>query len=313
MRRADLVQSVGMRIAGFLICLCVLGGCKNKGDADTAPDPAAVKAQQELIARRDKLLEDRKKLQQEKEKLDGEIKEIEAKGGDASEQKKKKADLDTQLESSDQNLMELVNSKFDAMSKSADKSSNVAAREASIAQREKAVADREAKAAERERLLAQRDYESAQRWKDSCSAGTPMIIQSTSKGGKYDKKDVSELISKAKKEMSKKGLLNADLPGPAQMLESEASKALNENDMSKAYFAAMQLVGTVEAIQINRQFIQVKHARLSSQVKGLKVDESTNKQFVDILGDVMQKFGDGDFNAANRRLNQLASLIAKEK
>jgi len=309
MRRADLVQSVGMRIAGFLICLCVLGGCKNKGDADTAPDPAAVKAQQELIARRDKLLEDRKKLQQEKEKLDGEIKEIEAKGGDASEQKKKKADLDTQLESSDQNLMELVNSKFDAMSKSADKSSNVAAREASIAQREKAVADREAKAAERERLLAQRDYESAQRWKDSCSAGTPMIIQSTSKGGKYDKKDVSELISKAKKEMSKKGLLNADLPGPAQMLESEASKALNDNDTSKAYFVASQLVGMVDSIQINRPFIQAKMARVQAQIKSSKQDEGTTQQLSGILSQVIQNFGDGDFNAANKRLNQLVAML----
>src|SRR5688500_11823192 len=69
MRGADLVQSSRMRIVGILLVLClgvVSGGCKNKGDADGAPDPEAVKAQQELIARRDKLLEARKKLQSDK-------------------------------------------------------------------------------------------------------------------------------------------------------------------------------------------------------------------------------------------------------
>ena len=42
-----------MRTAGFLVFVClgaVLFGCKNKGDADAASDPAAVKAQQDLIA-----------------------------------------------------------------------------------------------------------------------------------------------------------------------------------------------------------------------------------------------------------------------
>lgn len=310
---ADLVQSFSMRIAGLFVFLgFVCLGCKEKGDVDSAPDPAALKAQQDLITRRDKLLEDRKKLQTEKEKLDIEIKAIEAKGGDASEQKKKAADLDTQLQSSNDTLVELLNNKFDAISKSADKSSNVAAREAAIAQREKAVADREARAADREKQIAQRDYEAAQRWKDSCSTGTPMIIQGSAPKGGYDKKDVTQLLTKAKKEMSKKGILTSDLPQAAQSLESEANGAVKDNDMTKAYVAAAQLVGVVDSITVNRQFIQAKHARLSQQAKASKVDEATNKQFAEILSDVLQKFGDGDFNAANRRLNQLASLLAKK-
>lgn len=143
--------------------------------------------------------------------------------------------------------------------------------------------------------------------------GAPMIIQSAApKDGKYTTKDVSALIQKAKKEMSKKGLINGDLPGPAQTLESEATKALNDNDMSKAYFAAAQLVATVEAIAINRAFIQAKIARLQSQIKATKPDEAANKQMQEVLGDVMDKYGNGDFQAANRRLNQLASIVAKQ-
>jgi hypothetical protein len=315
MRPADLVQSMGMRIAGLLVFLCLSAavGCKNKGDADAAPDPEAVKAQQELIARRDKLLDARKKLQSDKDKLDVEIKEIQAKGGDASEQLKKKAELESELESQNETIISMVNSKLDGLGKAADKTAQVASREAEIASREKAVAEREARIADREKALAQRDAESAARWKEGCSVGAPMIIQSAApKDGKYTNKDVSALIQKAKSGMSKKGLINTDLPGPAQSLESEAGKALNENDMSKAYFAAAQLVATVDAITINRQFIQAKTARLSAQAKTMKLDEATNKQLADILGDVMQKYNDGDFGAANRRLNQLASMLAKQ-
>lgn len=304
-----------MRIAGILVFVCLsagLLGCKNKGDADAAPDPEAVKAQQELIAKRDKLLEARKKLQTDKDKLDVEIKEIQAKGGDASEQLKKKAELETELESSNENLISLVNSKLDGLGKAADKTAQVASREAEIASREKAVADREARIADREKALATRDAESAARWKESCSVGAPMIIQSAApKDGKYTNKDVSALIQKAKAVMNKKGLIGSDL-GPAATLESEAGKALNENDMSKAYFAAAQLVATVDAIVVNRQFIQAKTARLSAQAKGMKLDEGTNKQVADGLGDVMQKYNDGDFSAANRRLNQLAAILAKQ-
>jgi hypothetical protein len=305
-----------MRNAGILVVLLLLclgaAGCKNKGDADAAPDPEAVKAQQELIARRDKLLEARKKLQSDKDKLDVEIKETQAKGGDASELIKKKAELETELESQNESIISLVNSKLDGLGKAADKTAQVASREAEIASRERQVAEREARIADRERALASRDAESAQRWKESCAVGSPMIIQSAApKDGKYSKSDVAGLIQKAKREMNKKNLINSDLPGPAQSLESEAGKALNDNDMSKAYFAAAQLVATVEAITVNRQFIQAKTARLSAQAKGMKLDEGTNKQIADGLGDVMQKYNDGDFSAANKRLNTLANILAK--
>jgi hypothetical protein len=297
-----------------VICLgvAVLVGCKNKGEGDAASDPEALKAQQELIARRDKLIEARKKLQADRDKVDLEIKDIEAKGGDASEQIKKRAELDSQLETSTTDLISMVNSKLDAMKQSGDKSASVAAREAEVAGRERAVADREARAGERERLIAQRDFESSQRWKDSCTIGAaPVIIQQAppKSGDKYTAKDVTSLIARAKATMSKKGLINSDLPGPAQQLESDASKALNENDVSKAMFAANQLVAQVDAIVVNRQFIQAKMGRLSAQVKSAKVDEGTNKELAEILSDVMSKYNDGDFKAANARLNNLASKL----
>ena len=303
-----------MRTAGLLVLLCgvlCLGACKGKGDADAAPDPAALKAQQDLLARRDALVAARTKLQNERETVVQQIQDAEAKGSDVTDLKKKMAELDSQIESSTSDLISMVNSKLDAIKQTGDRSSGLASREAEIAAREKAVAEREARVADREKAIVQRDFELSQRWKDSCTmTSAPLIIQQApAKGGSYTKADVSALVGKAKSAMARKGLITSDLPGPAQGLESEASKALNDNDMSKAYFAAAQLAATVDSIQINRPFIQAKTARLQAQIKASKVDEHTQSQLATILADVIQKYNDGDFGAANHRLNQIAGML----
>ena len=294
---------------GALVVLCclALAACKNKGDA--ASDPNARKAQEELIARRDALLKQRQSLQSERDKIDSQIKDGEAQGSDVTELKKKRADLESQIDNQSSEFINMVSSKLDAVQASGDKAAQVTAREAEIGSRERTLAEREARLADRERQLAQRESEAAQRWKDSCSVGAPMIVQAAPKGGNYTKKDVSDVIGRAHATMAKKGILTGDLPGPAQSLEAEASKAMNENDFSKAYFAAAQLAGQVDAIQINRAFIQAKTARIQAQIKNSKPDEGTNSQLDAILRDVMVKYGDGDFAAANKRLNAAAAML----
>ncbi|HEY3803809.1 MAG TPA: hypothetical protein VGL61_14440 [Kofleriaceae bacterium] len=298
-----------MRGAWLLVAVCLLGGCKNKGDAEAATDPAALQAEQELLARRDKLLQKQEQLKSDRDKLASAIQDMKAKGSDVSAQEKQLADIDNQITNDTTSELSQVNTKLDAMQRTGDRSANVAAREADIAGRERALAEREARVADREKQLVQRDADLAQRWKDTCTTAPPMIIQAPSKGGNYSKKDVSDLVAKAKAAMQRKGLLVGDLPGPAQQLESEASKAINDNDMSKAYFAAAQLESTVESIQISRTFIQAKIARLQDQIKSSRQDAATTQQLSSILSDVIQKFGDGDFVAANKRLNQLAGML----
>jgi hypothetical protein len=191
-----------------------------------------------------------------------------------------------------------------------DKSAQLSAREAEVASRERGYATREEKVAAREAALAQREAAIAQREKETCGAGAPVIIQQTGpKGGNYSRKDITDVITKAKTAMGKRGILTADLPGPAQNLESEASKALTDNDLTKGYVYAAQLGQYVDAIQINRNFIQAKTARLSAQVRASKQDDATTQQLSGILSDVMQKYNDGDFAAANKRLNQLAAML----
>lgn len=301
-----------MRLVGVLLALAVCAsGCKSKSDGDAAPDPAALKAQQELLARRDKLLEQRQQLEEKRTNVEGEIKELEKQGKDTTEKKKEKAELDSQLDNSTATELAQLNTKLDTIKVSGDRSAQMASREAEVANREAAVANRERMIAEREKSLIQRDGEMAARWKETCQAApAPVIIQQPPpKGGNYSKKEVSDLIGRARAAMNKKGLLAADLPSPGPSLEGEASKALNDNDTSKAYFVASQLVGMVDQIQVNRPFIQQKMTRVQNQIKATAQDDATKKQLDGILSQVIQNYGDGDFNAANRKLNQLVAML----
>jgi hypothetical protein len=301
-----------MRIAGIVVLLCLVGtaaACKGASDASTAPDPAAIKAQQDLLRRRDALLEKRERLEGERQKVVEQIQKTEAAGGDTKDLAKQRDDLTAQIDGQSAELGQMSD-KISTLATKLDSAADLAVREDKLAQREGKLAGREATVGERERTIAAREEKLAQREKETCSV-TPMIIQQAAPkaDGKYGKADVQPLLARARAAMSKKGVLIGDLPGPAQGLEGESTKAMADGDWGKAYFAASQLVATVDAVKIDRGFIQAKTARLSNQVRASKVDETTNQQLASVLSDVMQKYNDGNFAAANQRLNQLAALL----
>jgi hypothetical protein len=301
-----------MRLAGLCLCIVVFASaCKNKGDTEAAPDPAAIKAQQDLVARRDALLAQRDKLQGESTKLQEEIVKVAASGGDITELEKKKKDIDSQLESQNTNL-DSTSSELDKISSKLDAAGGVAAREARVAEREARVAEREKAAMSKMQQLMELESKNAEKWKEGCAVGggTTTVIQQIAppKSGNYNRKEVDSLMGKAKKEMGKKGLLNSDL-GAQAALEGEITKALQESDWTRGYILASQLVQTIDGITVNRNFIKAKYDRLQSRVKQAKPEASVNAQLEAGMGEVMQKYGDGDFSAANRKINQLYGLL----
>jgi hypothetical protein len=291
-------------------------GCKDK------PKGVDEKTQRDLAARRDALLASRKKITEDKEKIEAEIKSVEAQGGDTTGLRKQLTDLATTLETQQTQQMSEFMAKVDAIAVSGDSNANIAAREASLARREADLAQREAELAKRlaagggaaasaagnpdvnAKLLAQMTVLS-----EKC--GQPMapttVISAPPPGSSYSKAEVTQLMSRARSLMSQKGILNSDLSDPG--LDSEVSKSMSAGDWSKAYFAAGQLLRSVEGVKINRPFIQQKHARLSSRVGNAKLGEAANKQIVSGLADVTQKYNDGQLDAANRKLNELFSLL----
>ena len=299
-----------MRIARVvvLVWLAAIAGCKDRGDASAAPDPAAIKAQQDLMKRRDALLEQRQKLESQRNVVLEEIQKVEATGGDTKALTRQRDDLNAQIDGQSAELGQMSD-KLSTLSTKLDSAAEIAAREDRIAQREGRVAARESALGERERGLAAREEKLAAREKETCGTAPPMIIQTARADGKYGKADVQPLLARARRTMTAKGILVADLPGPAQGLEGESTRAMADGDWGKAYFAAAQLVAMVDAVKVDRAFIQAKTARLSNQVKATRPDDATNQQLTGVLSDVMQRYNDGNFAAANQRLNQLAAML----
>lgn len=298
-----------------LVVAVVLGGlagCKGKGDANASPDPEALKAQQDLIARRDALMQQRQTIETELGTVEAELATKRANNEPTADLEKRKAELEAKLKGQDTDLSALT-TKIDQVVSQGGTAANLAGREALMSQREKQVAQREKEFADRERKIAEREAALAQRERETCGASAPMIIQAAppKSGGSYGKSDVAPLLARAKDAMRKKGILRADLPGGAQSLENQATDAMGANDWNKAYFAAQQLLAIVDSIKIDRLFIQAKMARLNRQVSASKLDEDTNKQLAAILSDVALKYNDGNFSAANTRLNQLADKLGR--
>jgi hypothetical protein len=307
---------MNMRRPGILVAWCLAlaasTGCKTNSDASSAPDPAALKAQQELIARRDALLAQRQKLQGERDALSEEIRQVEAKGGDTTELARKRADVEQALQGQDAELDTIrtnVETTLQKIAAAGDAAALIASREASMGSREDRIARREAAVAERERALAGREAQLAQREKETCGTAAPMIIQQVAppKGGGYTRRDVEPLLNRARVAMQRKNLIAGDL-GAAAALEGEATKAMADGDLGKAYFAATQLLATVDQIKIDRNFVSAKHRRLHDRVKAGKLDDATSSAMTEGMREVLQKYGDGDFAAANKKLNQLWAL-----
>lgn len=299
-----------MRTAGIVVLLCLAvataAGCKNKGaDANATPDPAAVRAQQQLVARREALLAEHKKLQGESAALQVQIDEARARGEDVDELARKKQALDQKIQGSETELSTTAD-QLSSIASTLDAAGGLAQREARLAEREQRLAAREAQFAERERGFAAREAQSAERWAASCSAPAQTIIQQVAppKSGNYSRKEVDALVKRAKTAMAKKGLLSSDLGGSAG-LEGEVIKAQQDSDWTRGYVLASQLVQVIDGIRVDRQFIGQKYQRLHNRVKAAHVDEATQAALTDGMKEVMQKYGDGDFVAANRRINQL--------
>jgi hypothetical protein len=304
-----------------VVALLAASGCKDKGseknaEAASAKDDGAAKAAEDLLARRDALMKSRQKMQADREALEAERTKIIESGGDPTEIDRKLEEQrseEQKIESEDAAIADQMSAFIEsAKAISGDTQQQVAAREAAMANREKALASREDRVGQREASLASREKELAEREKNTCGAGGgTTIIQQVAdpKGTKYSKRDVESALKKARESMSKRGILSSDLPAQAAGLEKEATKSMADGDYGPARFAAQQLLATVEAMKVDRNFISQKISRLSKKMSGRTLDEKVQKEVDDLFRDATAKYGDGDYMAANKKLNQIYRSI----
>lgn len=264
------------------------------------------------MSKRDALLAQRQKLKEEKEKAEAELKQAQEQHGDTVEIQKRLDTINLQMDNSAKEALDMVSAKLDTLAASSgDKTAQITAREARVADREAAVTAREKDVDKKlaNELAALRDTVNAK-------CGGETIIQQVAAppppangGAGRSKKDIDERLKHARDAMYKRGILAADLPGPAQGLEGEASHAVAENDLGKAYALANQFALQVDAIRVDAVFIRGKIARMQAQVKSSKVDDATQGQLAETLRGVMDDYGNQKYDQANVRLNAMASKL----
>jgi hypothetical protein len=324
--------SVVVGVVVWGLCGALTVGCKGdkKQSSEASEDVSQAladsgeieKEEDDLLARRDALLKSRKRIREAREDLETKRAEVVAAGGDTSDLDKQATELDSEEaelgqteDELNQKLDEIISQRRGMMAALAaaggGEGVQVAGREASVASREKSLASRETRVAAREEAIASREKSFAQREQEMCSgvSAVPTIVSVDSKGSEYKKKDVDPLLRRARKSMSKKGILHSDLPAEAQGLEKTATKAMKKADYGKARFAAAQLVATVNAMQINKAFIAAKISRLSRRMKGKSLSSDKEAKVTKLFQEAQAAYGDGKFSSANRKLNKIYSLL----
>ena len=307
------------------VVLCVgLSACKgeDKKSGETAgvdqglSDELAA-SEDALLGKRDALFNMRQTISERRAALETERVEIRAAGGDTTEIDKKAQALAEEEKTLDTQESELISSSkklanerrelLAAIGGGGGAANQIASREAGMAGRERTLARRENDMAAREAALAKREEGLASKWKDSCAGTVPTTIIRTvdTKGSSYTKKDVEPLLSKARREMSKKGLLKSDLPAQAKGLEKEANDGMKDGDYGRARLAAAQLLGTVKAIKINKAFIAAKIARLNQRIGGKSLSSKSETLF----REATSSYGDAKFSSANGKLNKIYSSL----
>lgn len=308
---------------GVVLCAALFackGGDKSgegKVAVDTAQSEELAASEDALLGRRDALFNMRQSLEDKREALAVRRAEIVEANGDTSEIDEESRALEAEakdLNSKEGELLknqrELANQRRElvaALGAGAGEEGQIAAREAGVAGRERQLARREGEIAAREAALSKREEGLASKWKDSCAGGATQTIIRTvdTKGSSYTKKDVEPLLAKARREMSKKGLLKSDLPEQAKGLEKEANQGMKDGDYGRARLAASQLLGTVKATRINKAFIAAKIARLNQRIGGKRLSKKSEGLFREATA----SYGDAKFSSANSKLNKIYSSL----
>lgn len=306
-----------------LAALLALAGCKDKAAAKADPKAQAAQdqADQDLLARRDALLQSREQLETKKTELQAKIDETRKAGGDTADLETELAKLSTEQTANQDELVELLkrqNESYKAQLESmkaagggGDSSAEIAGLSAQLRSRDSQLADMEKRMIAMAGQLSDIKDDIAKQAETCGAGGTTTIIQAPKlpAGSKYNKHDVEPLLTKARSTMSKKGIASEDLPGGIAGLQKEATAAMADGDYGKAFLAASTLLQNVEAIKIDKTFVSNKIARLNRQMKAKKLDDATSKQVLDLFNEVGDKYNDGDFAGANKRLQTIAGLL----
>jgi hypothetical protein len=300
----------------LLVVIPAIAACKEngKGKADPQAAKATAQAEEDLLARRDALLSSRTQLDDQKVKLEAELAEARKSGADTSEIELKLAEVSTQQTANQGELIDFYRRQNEQYKIELDalRSSTAGSKGADTAQLLSQLQRRDAQLAEMEKKLGSLAGQlteiraDIQKQAESCTGGGSTIIAATlPKGTRYSKSDVMDVLKKARSMRDKRGIQLADLDSAIQGLEKEATSSMQDGEMGKAYLAATTLLQAIEGTKIDKQFVTDKMKRVNRAVKAVKLDDAKNREVGELLKEIGDRYNDGDFPGANKRLNEI--------
>jgi len=271
----------------------------------------SITKQIDSLSKKDK--KQRDKLESEEQRLADEEKKLRNRRRDFESER-------VQLEKQKTDLLEKITS----LTGSNAGGISIEQRESRIAQREKDIARREAKLTEQQKNIAKLhdDAEKSLKEINTILAGlqagggmtrTVVVNNPVPSGTPSNKGQVQRLQRQIKAEMDAKGILEADLPPAARDHQSNAKRSLNAKEFSAAEEALKQLQAVVAGINIDHSFVKAKFLRINNsyQANMKNLDEKKKSTVLGLLDDVSDSFSDGRFDRANRKINQINSLLTQ--
>ncbi len=198
-------------------------------------------------------------------------------------------------------------------------------REAQVGRRESNVARREEALAKREAAIAGRETQASQTLQDlngllaSLKGGgmskTVYVSSPAASAGptaaNATKAQAQKAQRAARSRMDTKGILMDDLPPTAKTLFKQGGQSIGDKDYGEAVAAFGQVSTIVDGIAIDHTFVQAKMGRLNRAMANKELGDKDNQKVQGLLSELSNAFADGRFDRANKKANQIATVLKK--
>jgi len=315
----------------FALALCA-AACDDAREA--APDELTIVVQsdrRELEQQEKSLHEREESLHKDKAQLDNRISEL-ARGlkaaADAEQRRRLEEELRSQQALEGQitvraTALAAQKSEVEAKRYAIDADVQKAAMAALVA-RQAAVVTREAKTAEREAQLAQMLKELEARSKTMADREKDVALREKAVNAferqgpppEYrDPKTVPKVAVIEQKhkdllaDLDGRGILISDLPPEYQPLNANIFAARRQGDSPRAWDLIGQLNKAIARLKVDQRFVEQKMVRLQGARGSAKLSDQQRKEVERLLRDVTAAFSDGHYDAANKGLNRIASIL----
>ena len=183
----------------------------------------------------------------------------------------------------------------------------LASREAELDRRGADIARREQAVEAREQALTARDGAAAATGSRAAAVAEPTPGRRAEP--MHGREEAALRHRRALDEMQAKGLLPADLPPEAALLDRQVYAALGRGDFDRAFDLSEELGHAIAAVEVNQRFLDAKLKRIAALRQKRQVDAHASAEVDSLLQEATSLVADGQYGSANGRINRIAAML----